>query len=104
MTLFADAVASGRGKLRRIDDRPRSWIIEVLFGRAVATLASDTLRREDRRSISIRRPQNMQCSSRVAKETSFGDWPREIWVGQPFVSRSQIVGLSALVISDGRLK
>ena len=44
VTLFADAVASSRLQLRRIDDRARSGITEVLFSRAMTTLTGDRFR------------------------------------------------------------
>jgi hypothetical protein len=44
VTLFADAVASSRLQLRRIDDRARSGITEVLFSQAMTTLTGDRFR------------------------------------------------------------
>ena len=53
VTLFADAVASSRLQLRRIDDRAGSRVIEVPFSRAVTTLTRDRFRREWRRAILV---------------------------------------------------
>ena len=43
MTLFADTVTRDRLEFRRIDDRPRSGIFEMLFYRTVTAFAGDRL-------------------------------------------------------------
>ena len=46
----------------------------------------------------------MQRRSRMAKNTFFGDRPREIRLNLIFISRRKIIGLTAPVVSDRRLE
>src|ERR1700686_544248 len=104
MTLLTDAVASGRLELRRIDDRARPGIAEVFFLRAVTAFAGDRFRRERGGPILVRRAGNGQCGSRMAKQTSFGDGPREVGIRSPLVAGRQVVSLTAFVVSDRGLE
>ncbi len=54
MALFANAVASARLQLRRVDDRGSPGVAQMPLRRAVAALASDRFRRKHGRPILVR--------------------------------------------------
>jgi len=63
MTLFADTVARGGLEFRRIDDRPRAGIFEVLFDWAVTAFAGDRLGGKYRRPVSTQSARDVQRGS-----------------------------------------
>ena len=104
MTLFTDAVASGRIKLRGINYRAGPGIAEVFFLRTVTAFASDRLRRERGGPILVRCVGNGQGRSGMAEQTSLGDGPREVRIRSPLVAGRQVVSLAALVVSHRGLE
>src|ERR1700680_2544993 len=104
VTLFADAVA-GRGlELCRVDNRARTRTRKMPFDRTVAALAGNGFRGENRGSILIQSARDKQCGSGMAENTFLGDRAREIWIGNIFVARRQIIGIATAVESQGRLE
>src|ERR1700722_2139240 len=104
MTLLANAVASSRLKLCRIDDRSRFRIGQMFFTRSVATLAGDGFGRKSRRTILIVSAANMQFLPRMAEDATLRDRPSEIRIFRLLIPRRQIVGVAALIKRDGRLE
>ena len=104
VALLANAVAGARLKFCRIDDRAGFRMGKMPSAGTVATLATDGFVRENRIAILIVGAGNMKCRSGVTKDATLSYWAREIWILCLLISGSQIVGITTLIKSDGRLE
>jgi hypothetical protein len=104
MALLPNAVAGARLKFCWIDDCAGFRVGKVPAAGTVAAFATDGLVRKNRIAILIVSTGNMKCRSGVTKDATLGNWAGEIWILCLLVSGSQIVGIAALIKSDGRLE